>query len=468
MKPKAFVVMPFRPDYERVYSSVVAPELERHGFIPVRADQIIGSSNIGDDIANGIREAALVVVEASDLNANVYFEFGFAVATGKEFLLIAKSGTEIPFDTRRWRHLLYDPGDLTRFGSDFSNWVQNTSAFASETFAHNSRLNRGELFPNIVDACVFIEASYVPLQNRILDEIRSGSMLSCGHAYFTDSGSVHWLRLCNDPLYTVYQDSVRLLKRESPRILACIGDQFVRQSPDFVSLGPGNGQKDRVFLKALFQCLKRQNIESQLYYYPFDISQNIISNAVHTVCNDGELRPQIRVKAMVADFGRLQHFRPVYDYRPAPNIFALLGNTLGNVSQEVNFLQRLKAAMVSGDILLLEVRSKSGLMKAGGQDEDQFGLSFAPLSRFGIQLDVSKIHIREETSVSQIRGSITQAVHYRDVSIGNEHFSDVFLSCVNYYDPVEIKQVLEGTTLDFQVLDVVEGELMVLLVVRKR
>lgn len=124
--------------------------------------------------------------------------------------------------------------------------------------------------------------------------------------------------------------------------------------------------------------------------------------------------------------------------------------------------------MIAGDILLLEVRLRIAAIEAGGQDYDQIGLSFAPLTRLGIQFDISRIHKREESSVSQIRGTKTLAVHYRDIQVGKEHFPDVFLSCVNYYDPEELRRTLEGTTLDFDILDAIESELMVIFVVRKK
>ncbi len=315
MKPKTFVIMPFKVDYNQLYSDVVRPELERCGFVVVRADELPGSSDMNQDITDGIREASLIIVEASELNANVYFEFGFSVATGKEFLLLAKRGLDLPFDTRRWRHLLYEPEHLNRLRPEFGSWIEGTNAFSVNADALNSRLSRGELFPNIVDACVSVQSNPMALQKRILDEIRSGSMLSCAYAYFTDSGSEHWLRLCNDPLYTVFQDSVRLLKKEASRIFASMGDAFIKQSPDFLSLGPGNGQKDRVLLRALFQQMTNQTLSPQVFYYPFDISHAITSTAVHTVCNDQQLRSQLRIKALMGDRRRHPPARSKTPYR---------------------------------------------------------------------------------------------------------------------------------------------------------
>jgi hypothetical protein len=135
---------------------------------------------------------------------------------------------------------------------------------------------------------------------------------------------------------------------------------------------------------------------------------------------------------------------------------------------EVSLLQSIKNAMLSGDILLLELRLKSSSAQLDGHDSTQFGLSFAPLGRLGVPYDPSKIQIRREDTISQIPGTETLAVHYKEAIVGNEKFSDVVLSCVNYYDRIAVKKILEGKTLGFEVLDTIENELLVLFVLRKR
>ncbi len=327
---------------------------------------------------------------------------------------------------------------------------------------------RGDTLPNIIDSSFLTETLVPSFESKVLSEMRSGSMLSCEHSYQTETGARHWLKLCNDPLYTVFHDSVRLLEQQCDAILDCISEDMIRKSPDVISLGPGNGQKDRVLLRGILKRLQAAGASPYLYYFPFDVSPHIIASSVTTIFSDQKLNAFVRLKALVGDFSHLQEFRPIYDFRDAPNIFALLGNTLGNMSQEVIFLQQIKRAMNSGDILLLEVRRNIGHLKAGGQDEDQFGLSFAPLAQLGVKYDGGKILVREESALSQVPGTKTLAVHYSDALIGGERYEDIFLSCVNYYDETALRRTVEGTTLNFEILSVMEGDLVISFVLRRR
>lgn len=463
----AFVIMPYRPNYEQVFD-VIKPLLEQHGFQAVRADQLPGSSRAHDKIEASIRNADLVVVEATENNPNVYFEWGIAVANQKEFLALATTTAQIPFDTRQWRHLLYDPSDLAKLQIDFETWLQATSACKRvKANLSTRRMERGDVFPELFNAAVHSDLYQVTFDNRILDEIQNGSILAFSHSYRTDIGAGYWLELCNDPLFSVFRDSLHLLTTKSDAILSALGNNFLESSPDFISLGPGNGQKDRVPLRQIARRRVNRTVVHTPFYYPVDISFRMLATAVRTVHDEPEIRDRTKIKAIAGDFQKLSAFRPVYDYRDSPNLFSFLGNTLGNTSREINLLQSFKAAMRSGDVLLIEVRLKKENLILQGHQASQFGLSFAPLGRLGVPYDSRKIAVRREDSVSQITGTDTLSVHYEHAIIGGNEYSDIFLSCVNFYDRESLIKVLTGKTLGFEILDVFHNESMALFVARK-
>lgn len=327
-------------------------------------------------------------------------------------------------------------------------------------------LERGGIIPDLFDASIHFDAVRVPIREKILEELRSGAMLSCSHSYYTEQGTGCWLSLCNDPQYEVYRKSTRLLSEHSDRILKGLGPKFIEAIPDFVSLGPGNGQKDRILLKSLVLHYEKQGSSSEFFYYPVDISIQMLAAAIKNVCSEPKLRTRLRIKAVVGDFLRLMSIKPVYDYRSAPNLFSFLGNTLGNIPDEVHSLKKLKNAMCPGDFMLLEVRLYAGAPKLGGDNQDQFGLSFAPLAHLGIEFDESRICLKEESRLSPVPNTKTLAVHYRDVVIGEEPFGDVVLSCVNYYDRDELRRTLENTTLGFEVVDCIDDNFMALFILR--
>lgn len=111
--PRAFIVMPFRPALDDLYEQSIAPICRESGLEPIRADEFRYPGVILQDIVRGLREASAVVAEISAddnnaFNANVFYELGYAHATGKPTILLARRGTDLPFDISGYRVILYD------------------------------------------------------------------------------------------------------------------------------------------------------------------------------------------------------------------------------------------------------------------------------------------------------------------------------------------------------------------------
>jgi hypothetical protein len=111
--PRAFVVMSFRSALQDLYDEVIVPVCAESGLEAVRADEFRHPGVILQDIIRGLQEAAVVVAEISadetqSFNANVFYELGYAHATGKPTILLARSGTDLPFDISGYRVILYD------------------------------------------------------------------------------------------------------------------------------------------------------------------------------------------------------------------------------------------------------------------------------------------------------------------------------------------------------------------------
>lgn len=108
-KPRAFVVMQFTDAFNNLYKSVIKPTCEKYGFEPVRADDFYTNGLIISDIANSIREAAVIIADITPDNANVFYEVGYAHALGKPTILLSdKKRDKLPFDVSAFRTLIYD------------------------------------------------------------------------------------------------------------------------------------------------------------------------------------------------------------------------------------------------------------------------------------------------------------------------------------------------------------------------
>src|ERR671918_448663 len=82
----------------------------------------------------------------------------------------------------------------------------------------------------------------------------------------------------------------------------------------------------------------------------------MIVHALPTVPG-GDLPRKGPGKGVIAPFDSMGLFSHVYKDRAGPNVLGLLGNTLGNMSDDYGFLETLLAnGLWPGDLLLLEVR----------------------------------------------------------------------------------------------------------------
>jgi len=445
--PIAFVVMPYRPAYEKIFTSVLRPVLEESGFKVMRADIIPSSSAFIEDIHSHIKSADLIVVEATEPNLNVYYELGAAFAhQSADIILLTQRPDQLPSDTRGYRHLVYHGSKLKDLRMSFIRWVENTASYRRfKQRVHGQVMVRGEYFPDIFDSVSYARRQEGTTEEQLLAKIRAGSFISCKFAYGNEYGARHWLRLCQHPLYSVYHESIAFFSKNTAKILQLCGDNFVLTSPDVISLGPGDGEKDKIILHCLGAALDERERTDELFYYPMDISDALLSAAIQTIFGDQLLRRRVKVKAIFSDFNNLNEFRPVFNYRKEPNLFLLLGNTLGNMLDEMEFLQRLYRAMYPGDILVLEVRLHADELIPGGPEEERIGLYFSPLKLLGVPFDRKSItHEPSPKPFSQITGTESYVTRAHDVQIGDILFEDVWLNCINFYDSSSLLQSLEA------------------------
>jgi hypothetical protein len=107
-KPKAFVVMQFTSEFDDVYNEVVRDVCGTYDMNVLRADEVNGPGLIIGDVVTEIAAAQLIIADITPVNANVYFEIGYALALSKPTILLAKKGTALPFDIAGFRVLFYE------------------------------------------------------------------------------------------------------------------------------------------------------------------------------------------------------------------------------------------------------------------------------------------------------------------------------------------------------------------------
>lgn len=104
--PVCFVVMPFAIELDFVYR-VIKETAESYGMRCIRADEVMVSRPVVEDLKTMIAEADLVIVDFTGKNPNVYYEAGVADAWKKKWIVLAQRADDLTFDVQHIRTILY-------------------------------------------------------------------------------------------------------------------------------------------------------------------------------------------------------------------------------------------------------------------------------------------------------------------------------------------------------------------------
>lgn len=100
------VMMPFDKRFDIVYASLQMAAKSKECDC-LRADNIWDNEAIIQDIVSLICRSRIVICDCTGRNPNVFYEAGIAHALGRNVILITQSKSDIPFDLRHLRYVLY-------------------------------------------------------------------------------------------------------------------------------------------------------------------------------------------------------------------------------------------------------------------------------------------------------------------------------------------------------------------------
>jgi hypothetical protein len=104
-----------RKIFDDVYHYVIVPgvSLAKRSYKCIRADEVQKPNNIIKDIAQKLYNADVVIADLTGQNPNVFYELGVRHALVGKTIILSQSFTDIPFDLRGYRTIIYSPGDLS-------------------------------------------------------------------------------------------------------------------------------------------------------------------------------------------------------------------------------------------------------------------------------------------------------------------------------------------------------------------
>src|SRR5690242_17508688 len=121
-KIRCFAIMPFADAFNGTWEAIQEVSVKDCQLETFRADTRHHHSMLLENILGHIHSTDITVIDVSDLNPNVLFEFGYAAATRKYIIPITKSKIEsLPSDLRSYIFLSYADGSSDEFKIELRN-----------------------------------------------------------------------------------------------------------------------------------------------------------------------------------------------------------------------------------------------------------------------------------------------------------------------------------------------------------
>ena len=105
-----FVIQPFDGGaFDKRYDDVFIPAINAAGMEPYRVDRDPSVAIPIENIEEGIRQADACLADISTMNPNVWFELGYAIAAGKDVVLVCSYDPDrrFPFDVQHRSIIIY-------------------------------------------------------------------------------------------------------------------------------------------------------------------------------------------------------------------------------------------------------------------------------------------------------------------------------------------------------------------------
>jgi uncharacterized SAM-dependent methyltransferase len=294
-------------------------------------------------------------------------------------------------------------------------------------------LDRGstDALSELADAAIYVADKRHEYPTSLRRFVRNGDIVPSKYLYWTPQASEHWLELCKHEKYQYYRNSLKVLRAKAAALVGEIVKATGTAQIDLVSVGSGDGVKDNVLLRHLQKELQADEF---IYYYPVDISDTLIVEAIRNALSRGLPRGAFKIKALIADFLKLEQLQAFYEERKATNLFSVLGNTVGNADEDA-LLESVSEAMLPGDLVLLEVNvGKASLEDSVWRDPVTLEHDFTPLAVLNVPFEPSKMEYSEHQGEGIVDGTNSIVASYKEAIISGKPVRDIRLSVVHYYD----------------------------------
>ncbi len=173
--------------------------------------------------------------------------------------------------------------------------------------------------------------------------------------YTGADGARNWLKLDESETFLVARKLKVLLEKNIASIV-----RFIPTGMSFVSIGVGNGEKERIFLEELIRknlAEKPASEKISIRYYPIDINNELVDIALEKVEN-----LPVEKKGIVGFIEDMAILKKIWRL---PVLFCIMGNTFCNYEPEF-ILQLIRENLEQGDLFFFD----ANLLPTEGSGEE--------------------------------------------------------------------------------------------------
>jgi transcriptional regulator with XRE-family HTH domain len=176
-----------------------------------------------------------------------------------------------------------------------------------------------------------------------------GGSIEQTYVYLDHKSALDWIQLCNTPSY------IAMFRESMPNdaIAQRIREVVGQVGLDVIALGPGDGKSEVRLVQQILDDSERPNIR----FYLLDASQPLLNRAFKHAADTFADDSRIFVCGIQGNFHHLPRYMQLH-YTPARShrrrVYALLGNTIGNLDNEPYFFQNAFIGAAPGDLLIFD------------------------------------------------------------------------------------------------------------------
>jgi Histidine-specific methyltransferase, SAM-dependent len=161
-----------------------------------------------------------------------------------------------------------------------------------------------------------------------------------------------WTTACTDPCYHMRENIERF-----PDYARQLASHVDKERYNFVSLGVGEGSKDRSIISDFFNQDGEPQPRENFLYIPVDMSLDMLRVAVGRI-QDLQFNRRIAIQKDIETFDSMTEIASIAQSlgQQQPILYGFLGNTIANVMKPEDVLNNIVQVMRTDDLLLFEAQ----------------------------------------------------------------------------------------------------------------